>query len=438
VLTGFGCLALAVAGLALAASGDFDRSFSGDGIAKTGFGAGGHGYGFAWAVAVQPNDRVVIAGATNSGDFGLARFRSNGELDRSFGDEGTVRIDFGGAEGAEDVAVRRDGRIVVVGDALVGGRTVIGVARLRPSGDFDPSFGTGGKQILDPFEPCAETWRNLTLALKRGGDILVGGTESACGDVNNPGFVARLDPGGDLDPSFADGGVKRMRLVLGAGVSTYVNELIVDSRDRIAAAVTTFDPSDERSARAVMVRLRPNGDYDASFSGDGRKVLRARVTRSIDSALGSIAAAPHGRLLGTGRAYDKMLVVRVKGSGAFDRSFAGDGVKTTGLGIRQLYGIVGQAVMPLRDGKSIVAADFEKASGGNVVGRDVVARLRPNGSLDRSFSGDGKKVLRYRAAFTDAAMQANGKILLAGVAGRSSSKAFVARLKNHERPFVMP
>jgi uncharacterized delta-60 repeat protein len=427
VLGGLGCLAFVGAGLALAASGDFDRSFSGDGIAKTGFGPGGRGFGFGSALAVQPNDRIVIAGATGqSADFGLARFRTNGKLDRSFGDGGTVRIDFGGIETAHDVAVQDDGRIVVVGEVPVGDRTVIGIARLRPSGDLDPSFGTGGKEILDPFEPCADTWRQLTLALEPSGDILVGGTESACEDVNNPGFVAQLEPNGDLNPSFADGGVKRMRLALGPGVSTYVNQVIVDPRGRIAAAVTTFDPSDERSARAVVVRLRSNGDYDPSFSSDGRKVLLSR-----DSALLSIAAAPHGRLVGAGRAGHAMLVTRVRGSGPFDRSFAGDGVKTTRL---NMDAVVADRVMPQRNGKLLIAAQFEKGTNGG----NVVARFRSNGRLDRSFSGDGKKILHYRAAFTDAAMQANGKILLTGVAGRSSPKAFVARLKNHGRPFVAP
>jgi uncharacterized delta-60 repeat protein len=431
-LIGVGCLICVGVGLALAASGDLDRSFSRNGVAKTGFGPGGRGFGFAWAIATQPNERVIVAGAANSGDFGLARFRSNGKFDRSFGNRGTVRIDFGGGEEvAEDVAVQRDGRIVVVGDALVADRTVIGIARLRPSGDLDPSFGSGGKEILDPFEPCADTWRNLTLALERGGDILVGGTESACEDVNNPGFVARLEPSGELDPSFADGGVKRMHLVLGVAVSTYVNELIVDSRGRIAAAVTTFDPSDELSARGGMARLEPDGDFDPSFSGDGHKILRKGVIPKRDSALLSIAAAPHGRLMGAGRAGDSTLIVRLKGSGAFDRSFAGDGVKTTGLGIGPWLGMVAQQVMPQRNGKSLIAAAFEASRR-----RDVVAQLRSNGKLDRSFAGDGKTILDYRAALTDATMQANGKVLLGGYAGRNDSRAFAARVKNRGRPFV--
>jgi uncharacterized delta-60 repeat protein len=275
-----------------------------------------------------------------------------------------------------------------VGEAEVGDRTLIGIARLRPSGALDSSFGTGGKEVLDPFEPCAEAWRQLSLALDPGGEILVGGTESACEDVNNPGFVARLEPSGELDPSFADGGVKRMRLVLGVAVSTYVNQVIVDSRGRIAAAVTTFDPSDELSARGVIVRLRSNGDYDLSFSGDGWKRLSRRHVSRRDSALLSIAAAPHGRLMAAGRAGDDLLITRVKGSGAFDRSFAGDGVKTTRLDLQY---VIAPRVMVQRNGKPLLAATFEKSYR---IDAAVVARLRPNGHFDRSFSGDGRRILK--------------------------------------------
>lgn len=431
MLGGLGGLAFVAAGLALAASGDFDRSFSRDGIVKTGFGSGGRGFGFASTLAVQPNGRVLIAGSASSGDFGLARFRPNGKLDRSFGDEGTVRIDFGGAEEwADDVAVQDDGRIVVVGEAWLGGRELIGIARLRRSGELDPSFGTGGKEIVDPFEPSAEAGRELTLALEPSGGILIGGTAYVSGPGNSPGFVVRLERDGDLDPSFADGGLKTIDLTpgtMGAGV-TYVNQVIVDPRGRIAAAVSTYDLRDERSIRAVIVRLRSNGDYDPSFSGNGwKKVLRSW------SGLSSIAAAPHGRLVAAGGTYDKVLVARVKGSGAFDRSFAGDGVKTTGLDIDGAK-VAAYRVLLQRNGRPLLVGRWRAG----VRGGDVVARVRWNGKLDRSFSGNGKRVLRYRAAFTDAAMQADGKILLAGGAGPDSSKAFVARLKNRERPFLAP
>ncbi len=309
---------------------------------------------------------------------------------------------------------------------------MIGIARLRPSGDLDPSFGTGGKQIVDPFDPSTDTWEELSLALGPGGDIVVGGTTS--GPVDSPGFVARLEPDGELDPSFAEGGLKTIDLTPGNDFGeTSVNQVIVDRRGRIAAAVTPVVVSkfDLDYVRAVIVRLRSNGDYDPSFSGNGWMKLLGRY-----SGFGSIAAAPHGRLVSAGHTYANALVARVKGSGAFDRSFAGDGVRLTGLGDRGH--VRAEDVMLQRNGKPIIAATFENGPSSHGV---IVARLRRNGHLDDSFSGDGrttvKRISRDRFFLTDAAMQSSGKILLTGIAGETG-KAFVARVKNHGRPLSRP
>ncbi|HSF02296.1 MAG TPA: hypothetical protein VLA62_04770 [Solirubrobacterales bacterium] len=199
----------------------------------------------------------------------------------------------------------------------------------------------------------------------------------------------------------------------------------------MTAVVVSED--DAPYVRAVIVRLRSNGEYDPSFSGNGwKKVLRR------DSALLSIASAPHGRLVGAGRVGDSMLATRVKESGAFDRSFAGDGVKRTKLGVRHGHAVA-QDVMVQRNRKPLIAATFEIPFQKHGV---ILARLRPNGDFDDSFSRDGKRTYRKLSrdlpAFWDAGMQANGKILLTGHPGGSSRKAYVARLENHGRPFVAP
>jgi uncharacterized delta-60 repeat protein len=435
------CVGLAGAGLALGASGDLDRSFSDDGVALTGFGTSGRGFGFAWAGAVQPNDRFVIAGYalrdTTSTDFGLARFRAHGKLDASFGARGTVRLDFGQPdEQATDVAVRSDGRIVAVGEVGVADRGEIGVARLLPNGDLDPSFSGDGQEVLDPFQPPAEAWSHVAVALQPDGGILLGGQTLVFGNVDNPGFVARLTPQGGLDPGFGTGGVKSIDLpgAPGSIVDSFINQLAVDARGRITAAATTFDSSADDSTRAWLVRLTPEGKYDTSFSGDGRKRLTNRF-----SALLSVAIAPHHRLVvagrGGGRGGDSLLVGRLKSSGQFDRSFAGDGLEASRLrmGPRFLGGVV-ERVIPQTDGKIVALAAINTPDDGT----NAIARFRSDGELDRRFSDDGRKIFN-RGAATDAAMQSNGKILLAGVGGaRADQKALAARFKNRARPFEAP
>src|SRR5215831_18017822 len=77
-------------------------------------------------------------------DFALARYNSNGTLDASFGTGGRVTTDFGGPyDQAESVAVQPDGRIVVAGAAarLTNTGFDFALARYNSNGTLDTSFG---------------------------------------------------------------------------------------------------------------------------------------------------------------------------------------------------------------------------------------------------------------------------------------------------------
>ena len=69
-------------------------------------------------VAVQKDGRLVVVGRTvrgAAGGVGVVRYLANGTLDPSFGAGGRVVIDVGARGEGTSVAVQRDGRIVIVG-----------------------------------------------------------------------------------------------------------------------------------------------------------------------------------------------------------------------------------------------------------------------------------------------------------------------------------
>ena len=73
-------------------------------------------------VALQPDGRIVVAGSANrccelTSGFALVRYEPDGRLDRSFGYLGLVTSSFGQFNGAGDLALQADGRIVVAGYA---------------------------------------------------------------------------------------------------------------------------------------------------------------------------------------------------------------------------------------------------------------------------------------------------------------------------------
>ncbi|HET9310197.1 MAG TPA: hypothetical protein VFP41_03105 [Actinomycetota bacterium] len=120
--------------LCYGANGRLDPTFHGDGIRILRFGPD---YEFAQASAVQSNARIVVVGRirrSNNDQFGVVRLKANGSYDLSFSTDGRLAVDFdGGSDTARDVVLQANGKIVVVGEATVGGTRRVAVARLRAS-----------------------------------------------------------------------------------------------------------------------------------------------------------------------------------------------------------------------------------------------------------------------------------------------------------------
>jgi uncharacterized delta-60 repeat protein len=149
--------------------GSLDPSFGSGGVVVTNLGekAGGCSCGEestsqAYAVAVQPDGKIVVAGGSDQGgkgavrsgnplnDFALVRYEPNGRLDRSFGNGGIVVSYL--ADGwldAQAVALQPNGAIVAAG----GGAGSFVVARYRPDGRLDATFGDHGQGPTTSISP---------------------------------------------------------------------------------------------------------------------------------------------------------------------------------------------------------------------------------------------------------------------------------------------
>ena len=168
-------------------NGTLDASFGTGGRVTTDFGGP---YDQAESVAVQPDGRIVVAGAaarlTNTGfDFTLARYNSNGTLDTSFGTGGKVFTDFAGGNDTPSepsaLALQSDGKIIVVGQTVVGGFNNFALARYNGNGTLDTSFGTSGKVTTD-FAGADDS--AVSAAVQPDGNIVVAGAATVNGRVD--------------------------------------------------------------------------------------------------------------------------------------------------------------------------------------------------------------------------------------------------------------
>ena len=108
---------------------------------------------------------------------------------------------------------------------------------------------------------------------------------------------------------------------------------------------------------------------------------------------------------------DDFAVARYNPNGTLDTTFSGDGKQTTDFGGYEQA----NAVAIQSNGKIVVVG--VSANNSTTQGAAfALARYNPNGSLDTSFSGDGKQAIGsdFDSA-TAVAIQANGKIVAVGI-----------------------
>jgi uncharacterized delta-60 repeat protein len=364
----------------VASAGTLDTSFSGDGKKTINFG----GVDAARAVLVQSDGRIVVAGGgTAAGSFCVARLRSNGALDQTFGSGGKRVIDFGGdQEGAYGAALQADGKIVLAGDSDLR----VAVARLKPNGSLDSTFSGDGRKLFS-WGPIGRA--SAVLVQPNGKIVLAGFSGPEGGNIQ----VARLTAGGALDPTFGTGG--KAAIDFGGDDFGLAVARQADGRILVAGRST--------AAGAVVARLRATGAPDPDFDGDGR------VTLPGGGSASAVLTQPDGKIVVAGNAGGSamMTITRLMPNGSLDTTFDADGTATIDFG--SLADLANDALLQ-PDGK-IVVAGYTQAD------EDVaVARINGDGSADTTFGVAGRTTIDFGVAtFGNAvARQSDGRLVVVG------------------------
>jgi uncharacterized delta-60 repeat protein len=321
------------------------------------------------------------------------------DLDSSFDGDGLRTIDYGGTDAAQDVLVQPDGKIVLAGWGGLNNNFV--VTRLNPNGSYDPDFGGGGTSGFD-FGGIDDGY---AAALQADGKIVVAGTTNAADAA-----VARLNANGSVDGSFGPGG---QRTIDYGGADAALDVLVQPDGKIVLAGRGGLNNN------FVVTRLNPNGSYDPDFGGGGTSGFDFGGT---DRAY-AVALQADGKIVvaGSTNAGDgDAAVARLNANGSVDGSFGPGGQRTID------YGSVDAAldVLVQPDGKIVLAGE------GGLNNNFVVTRLNPNGSYDSDFGGGGTSGFDFGGIDEGyaAALQANGKIVVAGTTS-AGNRAAVARLQ---------
>ena len=266
----------------------------------------------------------------------------------------------------------------------------MGIVRLNPDGTLDPTFGGGGRRLLgfDLFAAPSQDEANA-VAVQGTGEIVIAGTVDNALGVDFA--VARLNPDGSIDGTFNAGGFSPGRRVisfnLGGGDADHCRDLAIQPGGRIVLAGDA-----ERGGGNVdygLARLNPDGTLDTTFDGDGRQVVPFDLgSGNVDRAR-ALALQPDGRIVVVGAVTtaapgdSDFGVARLNPDGTLDTTFSGDGRQTVAFNLGGSN--VDRATdVAVQDGRIVVVGSAERNAAGD--NDFAVVRLREDGTLDGSFA----------------------------------------------------
>jgi uncharacterized delta-60 repeat protein len=254
--------ALSLLGICTAHGGDIgelDTTFGEDGRVITSFGQFGDQ---AYAVALQADGKILAAGSASNGvdfDIAIARYNEDGSLDTSFGKEGKVRSSLGdGDDEISAIAVQDDGYIVAAGYTVVDGGRDFVLVRLNPNGDFDNSFGEGGI-VVTGLGNLDDEITAMTID-DEGRIVVCGYVTGTAGSI--VAIVRYVLESGDLDTTFGDQGIT----LIDIGDDALARSIDVDAEGRIVAAGSYYHLD---RTELMVLRFLDSGDLDTGFGTRG-------------------------------------------------------------------------------------------------------------------------------------------------------------------------
>lgn len=431
---------------------DFDinlERYNSDGLSDPDFNKDGRhpadfGYNeYPTSVALQSDGKILVTAWTasdvtyenrpeNIKNFALARYNSDGTLDSSFDVDGKLTTDFGFNDFANSVAVQSDGKIIVVGRTTGTNNWDFAFARYNSDGSLDNTFGNAGKII--GYVGVGVGSLNSIAVQSDGKKVVAGNAQDSLGRFNF--FISRYNLDGTPDNTFSGDG----KQLIDFGYSyASLSSLAIQHDGKLVVAGSVYIygvyPNSDITHFA-LARFNTDGSFDSTFSGDGRQITNFG-NKYLFTDVSSVAIQDDGKIVVGAAATDTALnrdfaIVRYNLDGSLDNTFNSDGKQTTDFSNFD----VATSLAILSNGKIVVAGKTLNGSNLNF----IIARYNQDGSLDKTFSGDGKQTTDFASTRDHAnsvAIQIDGKIVVAGstqINGTNDDDFAIARYNSDGSP----
>ena len=378
-----------IAAVRYLANGTLDTTFDGDGKLERQISASDS----ANAVAVQANGRIVIAGTSlPTGSFRRSvlamRLLPSGALDRSFDGDGFAMTNAtsSSTEFGNGISIQADGKLVVSGHSRASFTDRLALFRYNSDGSLDPTFDGDGVKLVGVSTVGGSNYTGNGVVVQSDGKIVT--------QANS--LVYRFNSDGSSDTTFNSFGF--------AGVLGSSRSLSVLANGSILV------PGVYNQLYGIA-KLNADGSRDLTFSRDGHEF--GSPGSSVDVAAASILQAD-GKQLVVGNSNNRFGIARYNSNGTLDTTY-GQGGKAT-VAFADAWDVKAKDVAVQADGKILIVGSSRYYTGTNLKDRFTLVRLNPNGSLDTTFAGDGIAEVDSEGSGggNSVTVQANGRIVVAG------------------------
>lgn len=242
-----------------------DRYLS-DGAIDTSFGNNGTvivNKPYALAVAIQPTDNKII---TVGDGQAVVRLNENGTIDTGFGQNGDGAT--GAGQAGWSIKGLADGSILIGGSYSLNNSAVMCVTKLNANGSILTSFGANGRAIAN-FYGRGSFGRAFRVDVDRFGNVIAGGIARAknAGLNENDFAAARFTSGGQLDTTFNGTGMVTYDF---AGLNNNGRSIVTQALDGKLIITGSAQLSSTDSADFALVRFNYDGSVDTTFGNNGR------------------------------------------------------------------------------------------------------------------------------------------------------------------------
>ncbi|WP_437500720.1 delta-60 repeat domain-containing protein [Sorangium sp. So ce1099] len=354
-----------------------------------------------WAVAFDAESRAYAAGhVAVEGDthMTVARFKTDGSLDTTFGANGIAKVNVVAgrtAESARGIVLQSDGKVVLAGNvehdpSATAPDADIAVVRFNADGTLDTAFGTDGVAVVDLGAGEGNTG-DMLWGVDRDADdgLVLFASKKAADRADRDRAIVRLTADGDLDTTFATEGVHTLD-VDGLNLGDNPRNGFVQTDGKIFSSGYTNVGGRNQ---IVLLRLNADGTPDTTFSSDG-VVRLAPFPLGMAEAYGA-ARQSDGKYVttGYGRAEESgavdLVSFRVTAAGGFDASWGvGGGIVLDVAGENDR----GRNLLALPDDRVVMVGSAAPATG-NVDA--MIAVFERNGAADTRFDPSGHRLYSF-------------------------------------------